>query len=189
MNELLTTCPVPILQEEWEFSTLLNLYKEINPENVLEIGSFYGGTLWFWLNNSARLARVVSVDYPISPADGRYEEMIASKSLWNNWIKNDITFMGINGDSTLDSTILQVANIFPEKNVDFLFIDGGHDYNTVKSDYENYSKIVRSGGMIVFHDVVGLEEVKKYWNEIKVGKTYLEIYGHPGWGIGILYNF
>ena len=188
LNTLLGNCPVPILQEEWEFSILLNLYKQLNPENILEIGSFYGGTLWFWLNNSTRLDRVIAIDYPISSNDGRYEQMIASKSLWSNWIKSDITFIEIQGDSTQDATFQQTANIFPDKNLDFLFIDGGHDYQTVKSDFENYSKLVRPGGMIVFHDVAGLEEVKRFWNEVKLGQTYIEISKNEGgWGFGVIY--
>lgn len=186
-NTLLNSSPAPILQEEWEFATLLNLYKQLNPENILEIGSFFGGTLWFWLTNSSRLDKVVSIDYPIPPGDCRYEQMIASKSLWRSWMNKSITFKEIQADSTLDSTVLQVAAIFPKNDLDFLFIDGGHDYNTVKSDFENYSKFVRSGGMIVFHDVVGLEEVKRYWNEVKVGKTYIEISkNEAGWGIGVI---
>jgi predicted O-methyltransferase YrrM len=187
LNTVLARCPVPILQEEWEFATLLKLYRHLNPENVLEIGSFFGGTLWFWLNNSSRLDKVVSIDHPIPPSDGRYEEMIASKRLWNGWIKDTVSFTELQDDSTLDSTVVKVSNIFPEKNVDFLFIDGGHDYNTVRLDYDNYSKLVRRGGMIVFHDVVGLEEVKKCWNEVKTGKAYVEIYnGCGGWGVGII---
>lgn len=187
-NTLLNSCPTPILQEEWEFATLLNLYKQLNPENLLEIGSFFGGTLWFWLNNSTRLDKVVSIDYPIPPGDGRYEQMITSKSLWNNWIKKSITFKEIQADSTQDATVQQIAAIFPENDIDFLFIDGGHDYNTVKSDYEKYSAFVRPGGMVVFHDVVGLADVKRYWNEVKAGKTYIEISKNEGgWGIGVLY--
>ncbi len=189
LNTLLNTCPVQILQEEWEFATLVKLYRQLNPEHILEIGSFFGGTLWFWLNNAARLDQVVSIDCPIPPQDERYAKMIASKALWKNWIKSTITFTEITGDSTQDATVQKVAAVFPAANVDFLFIDGGHDYNTVKSDYENYSKFVRPEGMIVFHDVIGLEEVSKYWNEVKKGKKYLEIYNASGgWGIGIIYK-
>lgn len=48
---------------------------------------------------------------------------------------------------------------------DFLFIDAGHRYTDVEQDYEHYSKLVRSGGIIAFHDAlmrIGYE------NEIKV---------------------
>ena len=38
--------------------------------------------------------------------------------------------------------------------IDFLFIDGNHDYEAVLQDYEQWSPKVRPGGVIAFHDVV-----------------------------------
>ena len=37
--------------------------------------------------------------------------------------------------------------------VDFLFIDGDHSLEGVKLDDEQYGQLVRSGGIIAFHDV------------------------------------
>jgi cephalosporin hydroxylase len=39
-----------------------------------------------------------------------------------------------------------------DKKIDFLFIDGDHSYKCVKADYDNYSPLVRKGGIIAFHD-------------------------------------
>ena len=41
---------------------------------------------------------------------------------------------------------------FPEK-IDFLFIDGNHDYDVVLRDYRNWSPLLKVGGIIAFHDV------------------------------------
>src|SRR5262245_52870797 len=38
--------------------------------------------------------------------------------------------------------------------IDFLLIDGNHDYEAVLQDYEQWSPKVRPGGVIAFHDVV-----------------------------------
>ena len=38
--------------------------------------------------------------------------------------------------------------------IDLLFIDGNHDYEAVLQDYEQWSPLVKPGGMIAFHDVV-----------------------------------
>lgn len=43
-------CPVPIYQDEGEFNHLLDLVKSNQPKRILEIGSLYGGTLWYWMN-------------------------------------------------------------------------------------------------------------------------------------------
>jgi predicted O-methyltransferase YrrM len=38
--------------------------------------------------------------------------------------------------------------------IDFLFIDGNHDYEAVLQDYEQWSPLLKTGGTIAFHDVV-----------------------------------
>lgn len=39
----------------------------------------------------------------------------------------------------------------PEK-LHFLWIDGSHEYNAVKADFDNYSKKIADGGYLLFHD-------------------------------------
>jgi predicted O-methyltransferase YrrM len=75
------------------------------------------------------------------------------------------------------------------KTIDFLFIDGDHSYKAVKSDFENYSKFVRKGGIIAFHDIIYSEGVNRIWNEVKnKGKSYRElIKDSNSLGIGVLY--
>jgi predicted O-methyltransferase YrrM len=38
-----------------------------------------------------------------------------------------------------------------------LFVDGNHEFEAVLQDYEQWSPLIRPGGLIAFHDVV-LEE-------------------------------
>lgn len=200
MSNILEKCPVPILQEPWEFERLMEIYKAHAPRKVLEIGSFYGGTLWYWVqpyfapgcfqDDSGPVPFpskvIVSVDYPIGPADGRYEEMIRCRSLWPEWMKC-VQFHDIQGDSHNPVTVQWARSIFPQNDVDFLFIDGDHSYAGVKADYENYAPLVRPGGLIVLHDVYGLPEVKQFWKELKQTERTQTIIGQPGgWGIGII---
>ena len=81
---------------------------------------------------------------------------------------------------------------------DLIFIDGGHDYETVKSDFVNFSKLVSKNGVIVFHDIMdcdvpkGKKGVPDFWKEIKKNQkqyTIKEFYDpHPvtKTGIGVL---
>ena len=61
---------------------------------------------------------------------------------------------------------------------DIIFIDGGHDYETVKNDFNNFSKLVTTKGIIIFHDVKYCDTPKNqrgvpdFWNEIKKTKKY-----------------
>jgi predicted O-methyltransferase YrrM len=89
------------------------------------------------------------------------------------------------------STIAEAKRLLAGRPVDLLFIDGDHTYEGVKEDWEMYSPLVRSGGLIVFHDVAGNYEdtqVKRFWDEIKINHSYKEFMNHPEklYGIGML---
>lgn len=68
----------------------------------------------------------------------------------------------------------EVSRAFAERNgpYDFLFIDAGHSYDDVKTDYLDYSPMVRKGGVIAFHDSLP----RKGYDEVKVWQ-YLEVFG------------
>ena len=55
------------------------------------------------------------------------------------------------GDSHAQTVIDQVKSDLGE--VDILFLDGDHTYEGVKADLINYSPLVKSGGMIICHDM------------------------------------
>jgi hypothetical protein len=76
--------------------------------------------------------------------------------------------------------------------VDFLFIDGDHSYEGVKKDFEMYSPLVKSGGLIAFHDIVDTDLIRSaghgvhiFWRQLKGKKTEFCINGAWG-GIGVL---
>jgi MMP 1-O-methyltransferase len=62
--------------------------------------------------------------------------------------------------------------------IDLLFIDGAHEYDAVLMDYEQWSPLLRSGGMIAFHDVV-TEDNPDPEGPIKVVRQH--IFDNPIW--------
>ena len=44
-----------------------------------------------------------------------------------------------------------------DKPIHFLYVDGGHDYETVSSDIVNWGRKVVPGGFIAFHDCIDCE--------------------------------
>jgi cephalosporin hydroxylase len=185
MIEITLQSPVPVLQSEWEFKSLLRRYTQRNNTKVVEVGSFYGGTLWYWIHFNENLKSLTSIDYPIGPSDARYEEMLRCRAMWPEWTAG-IEFHDIQGDSHNSITVHRVKQLYPANDVDFLFIDGDHSYQGVKADFENYSPLVRPGGLVVLHDISGLPEVRQYWQEIKPHHKTTEIFEPGGWGIGII---
>ena len=82
--------------------------------------------------------------------------------------------------------------------IDFLFIDGDHSYEGVKSDFELYSKILTPGGLIVIHDThptyedtsITSEDAKKEHHRFDgPSKLVSELKQDQNWNIINLYNF
>ena len=82
--------------------------------------------------------------------------------------------------------------------IEFLFIDGDHSYEGVKSDFELYSKILTPGGLIVIHDtdptyeetLIISEDAKKDHHRFDgPSKLVTELKQDQNWNIINLYNF
>jgi predicted O-methyltransferase YrrM len=173
-------CPVPLLQDNWEFSELLKVYSIAAPKTILEIGTFYGGSLWHWLAFNQNLEMVFCIDLPITDADPRFEFLCECKALWKSWpgIEKAVYIAGNSHDDWL------INRNFPT--IDWLFIDGDHTYRGVKKDWLSYSPKVRPGGFIVLHDIHGIRGVRRLWRQIKDKHRTIEIIAPGGWGIGII---
>ncbi len=176
--------PVPILQWEREFNVLLELYRRLEPANVLEVGTYYGGTLYHWLQNTARPgAKIVTVD--------SYAVGVDNRALYDDWNVNDTRLIVVDGDSHAEVTVDRVWKHGP---FDFVMIDAGHYYKEVKGDWERYGPMVKTGGMACLHDILTHPvwpsiEVGRLWEEIKIDHLTFEIVAdrNAEWGgIGVV---
>jgi predicted O-methyltransferase YrrM len=52
----------------------------------------------------------------------------------------------------IKSTSMEAVKKFKEGSLDFVYIDANHDYDHVKEDLEEWSKIVRTDGIVSGHD-------------------------------------
>jgi len=71
--------------------------------------------------------------------------------------------------------------------IDVLLIDGSHDYDGCKKDYELWEPFVKEGGLILFHDILwGHKGVGKFfWDEVVYPKSALPLSKS---GLGIVYK-
>jgi predicted O-methyltransferase YrrM len=176
------------IQNVREITTLLRILKQANPHCILEIGTARGGTLFLFARIAAPDAHLVSIDLPGGPGGGGYPP-------WKIPLYQALPLPGqrlelIRGDSH-DSTILsRVVELVGDRGIDFLFIDGDHSYDGVKRDFEMYSPLVKPTGLIAFHDIDYCDDVRIFWNTVKVGRHFEEIRDDKGqtFGIGLIYN-
>lgn len=143
---------IETFQNEWELEELVRIFDYHGPAKVLEIGSWDGGTLWHWLLNSDL---VVAVDDRMNRADDWL--------YWSNAIGTDLHL--IQGKSQ-DPRVVDEAFGYGPYN--FLFIDGDHTYDSVRKDWDNYSPMVRKGGIIALHDILPRPGygVSQLWEQI-----------------------
>lgn len=187
------------LQSRWEFRELLEEVAKACPKTMLEIGTAKGGSLMSFTRLCAPDAHIVSVDLPGGPFGGGYP-------LWKVPLYKAFAGPGqrldlVRGDSHSAKTFAEVKSLLGGRKLDFLFIDGDHRYEGVKSDFETYTLLMRAGGIIAMHDIVAPRadrplangnkpgDVHRFWAELSAerpGQTFVDPADHGCWGIGLI---
>jgi predicted O-methyltransferase YrrM len=189
---LLRAYDIGMTQNRAEISSLASLVRELQPSCVVEIGTASGGTLYLWTRLATADATLVSIDLPWPWATEASE--VATLEKLRSFRRDRQVLHCLRKDSHASQTHGEVEAAVTGKPVEFLFIDGDHSYEGVRSDFLLYGPLVRPGGLIAFHDTVphseGLGgEVPRFWAEVKAkyaGVDFIETPGQDGFGIGVI---
>lgn len=181
--------PVPAWQNLAEFGHLWDLLAQRETRTVMEIGSLFGGTLWYWSRLPA-LVRCVTVDeasdWP-KVADG----VRAARGLWPGFFPT-VEFLDLAVSSHDPATVAAVAEFAGPDGFDFAFIDGDHSYEGVSRDFALYRHLIRPGGIVAFHDTVPNADrhepgVVAFVHELKWQFSSVEWFDPDGVGICAFY--
>lgn len=152
-NEIFSSVPVTSIgHHPGDLYWMVSKVAPLKPKRILEIGVCNGGSLRFWAELTEE--KIVGVD--INPD-------IVKTIPWD-W-RNNAKITLVFGNSTLPYIAKYVKEIIGD-NLDFLYIDGAHDFDSVQSDFNNYSKLVKQGGIVGFHDL-DCPEPYKFFTSIK----------------------
>jgi predicted O-methyltransferase YrrM len=170
--------PILMGQVRSEILQLAKLLQANPPKRSLEIGTNYGGTLFLLCTISPPDAMIISVDLPSGRFGGGYPRRKAP--LFRKFVTGDQELHLLRADSHSLRTKDRVMQILDGEKLDYIFIDADHTYAGVQRDFEMYSPLVRSGGIIAFHDIVTHEQktecqVEQFWNEVKHRYKHHEI--------------
>jgi predicted O-methyltransferase YrrM len=163
-----------------------------NPRTMLEIGSLEGYTLSRWCESLTPGATIVSIDLLVPDSDARFPVQLSGhRGAWGvTASKCGHAFCMLSGNSR-DSRLASLAAA--NAPFQFIFVDGDHSYEGVRSDWLTYFPMLADRAIIAFHDI-GVNEphsgVNRLWNEIKADFRYREILHCPFGtkGIGIIYK-
>ena len=159
------------LKKEIDGNYLLNHIKQAKPKNFLEIGVFHGVTS---RNVCEMLYLLHENDFKFTGIDlfsqgvGSKDDYIP-KTKFSNPLKTIYYKYIIRLDPYSYQSVLKLLKKF-EKNIniikgnsnkilkeitskfDYVFLDGGHKYETVKNDLKNLIQVINNGGIILCDD-------------------------------------
>ena len=170
----------------------LDIIQKKNPKTFLEIGIFHGVTARnvceLMFKNHGDNFNYIGID--IFDNSNSYDKEVVPSKTFNNpfktfyfrYIKKQNPYSLIAVEDLLSkfkknikiiqgdtNKILHEINL---KNIDFIFIDGGHDYKTVKNDLEQSFKMINKKGTILCDDwnlsqALGVREAIKDFSKEK----------------------
>lgn len=148
-----------LLIEATELFDLSSQIKTSNPV-VCEIGTWKGKSSYVF---ASAIKEKNGTLYAVDPFNGEGDE--ASNDIYHKEVKKIGTPLLKNFEKTMTKYGLRkYIKVLPllsedarlkffEPKINLLFIDGNHEYESVKKDYELWSGLIPSGGTIVLHDV------------------------------------
>lgn len=163
-----------IQQHMDELRCYINVLQNLQPRAVsLEIGLYRGATHFVW---KRLFARAISIDC----------------DYWT-CCKAAIEFAGggsafVYGNSGDAETVRALEGVLGGCQLDHLFIDGDHRYESVLRDFTIYAPFVRCGGVVGFHDARLKDNgVIDFLRDLQTGRIQgwgqpplNEIHFHPG---------
>lgn len=183
-----------MMQMPEEITKLAERVEALQPKNVMEIGSFQGGTFYLWSKLAKRDGLKISLDLP----NGEFgandymdaEDVHKRAKLFNSFAHNVHVITGNSHDTVVKEYIRSLVG---KELLDFLFIDGDHGRAGVAQDFKDYSPLVRPGGLIAIHDIRDSEYhrvngclVHEFWRELDRPKQeIIDRFAYWG-GIGLV---
>jgi predicted O-methyltransferase YrrM len=162
---------IPGQIRETEAAFLYRLARRMG--QIVEIGCLFGRSTAAIVQGSKVFgAEVTSVDPFIETAN---TNQLSSPKVWEENLKG----LGLDIPKLLPLKSHEAAEAYHEE-IAFLFIDGGHSYETVKQDIEDWLPKVKVSGVVAFHDMFTphisgvVKAVTEWWLKIYDPK-------HPKW--------
>ena len=144
-------------QHMGEFVPFLRWLEGRRVERVLEIGVRHGGTAATWCEMVKERPRgiVVGVDWPEKDGLGWDGARDVDDRLTMRYPDH---YLSVFGDSHTLGVFSRVKDYAP---FDLLFVDGDHSAAGCAGDFADYGPMVRSGGVVAFHDIVDTDLTRR----------------------------
>jgi len=169
---------------------LTELARQSSPLRIFEIGTFLGSTTLNLAAATPPEARITTLDLPpdavnhtalpIEPTERLFIQKRASGTRFSGtpWAAK---IQQVYGDSATFDYAPHLGQY------DFVFVDGAHSYDYVKSDARLALKLLRKGmGLVAFHDYGQWGGVTRALDELAADPEFDGLYNIEGTSLGIL---
>tara|TARA_Y100000590_G_scaffold347793_1_gene398545 strand:+ start:1787 stop:2572 length:786 start_codon:yes stop_codon:yes gene_type:complete len=167
--------------EAWILSSLSKISK-----NIFEFGTCSGKTTSLMALNSPEDANIVTLTLNPDQAknlnlDGK-DNKVSIRNIINESKYDKFIFSGKDFEKKIKVIFMDSREFNVEKYLnkfDLIFIDGGHTYSLIENDSIKAFQMLKSGGIILWHDYVpgktSDKDVVKYLNKISKDKKIFHI--------------
>ena len=129
------------------------LTKVLTPNVFVELGTHRGNSYFAFCEAISKLPEVGSSyavdtwmgDIHMGQESDLYEEVLQYNQVYSSF------------STLINSTFNDARNIFSDKSIDLLHIDGCHTYDAVKEDFNNWLPAISDRGIVIFHDTATTE--------------------------------
>ncbi len=152
----------PTVTRPVETQVLSSLVRHFQPKTIFEIGTYNGFTTLHLALNAPDDAKIYTLDVPEN-FDLQAKNQRLPQYSYDDYLVVDLSKRNIHQRMFHDTPCqYKITEIFADsmqfdfsaytKKIDFIFIDGSHAYDYVRSDTQNALKILSPNGVIIWHD-------------------------------------
>ena len=147
-----------------------------NGAHFVEIGTCFGKSASFMAVEIANSGKTITFD-TIDTFKGSPSELHSTHKFFLSLDVYQIATYNLHElpVNVIKGNSVDVSKQYKNKSLDFVFIDGSHEYKDVKADIKAWSKKVKKGGYIGGHDYSDHEGVRKavieVFGECPAGET------------------
>ena len=155
-------------------------------KNIFEFGTCSGKTTTLMALNSPDDSKIITLTLNLDQAKNlsldKQDNKVSIRNIINESNYNKFIFSGKDYEKKIsvmfmDSRELKIDEYLNK--FDLIFIDGGHTYSIIENDASKAFKMVKLGGIILWHDYVpgktSDKDVVKYLNKISKDKKIFHI--------------
>ena len=163
-----------------------DLVRFLKPNLVVELGTYHGAS-FFSFCQAVKDGMLSTKCFAIDNWEGDIHVGSYSKQVFHT-VKEVADLYYPNIATLVRSTFDDALNTFQDNTIDILHIDGCHTFEAVTHDFLTWSPKLAENGVILFHDIVVLNEgfgVHRLWTILK--RKFPSIQFEHSFGLGVLF--